>query len=128
MYSRAAGLLEEAGQTENAVSLLREVGDWDKMVGLIIRHASSMIAQGRYHPLEDWLKSLPIEILENNPWLLYWMGSCRLFFDPLFARSNFEKAFEKFRVEENPAGIFLSWSGVVESIWFDLSDFKLFDK
>jgi LuxR family maltose regulon positive regulatory protein len=128
LWTRAAKLLEEAGQIESAVSLLRDVSDWDGLVRLITKHAPLMITQGRYHPLEDWLKSLPVEILETNPWLLYWMGSCCLPFDPLSARSNFEKAFEKFRVEENPAGIFMAWSSIVESIFFDLSDFKLFDK
>ena len=87
-----------------------------------------MIVQGRYRPLEEWLGYIPREIIENNPWLIYWMGACRLPFDPLFARSYFEKVFEKFRAKEDAAGLFLAWSGVVESIWFDLSDFKLFDK
>ena len=128
LCSCAATILEEAGQTENAVSLLFEVGDWDGMVGLIIRHASSMIAQGRYRPLEDWLKSLPKEIMESNPWLLYWMGSCRLPFDPSFARSFFERAFEKFRAEENPAGLFLAWSGVVQSILSGFENFKPLDQ
>jgi DNA-binding SARP family transcriptional activator len=128
LCSRAANLLEESGHTESAVSLLREAGDWEGMVGLIIKHASSMIAQGRYRPFEDWLKSLPNEIMGSNPWLLYWMGSCRLPFDPSFARSFFERAFEKFRAEENPAGLFLAWSGVVESITSGFEDFKPLDQ
>ncbi|OGQ07917.1 MAG: hypothetical protein A2026_22245 [Deltaproteobacteria bacterium RBG_19FT_COMBO_46_12] len=128
LLHRAATLLEEADYTEDAVSLLRGVSDWDGLICLITKYAPMMLAQGRNFPLEDWLNSLPVEILENNPWLLYWMGACRLPFDPLLAHSFFEKAFEQFKAQENPSGIFLSWSGVVESIWFDLSDFKQFDK
>lgn len=128
MCSRAATLLVEDGQTEDAISLLRNIGNWDELVRLITKHAPSMLAQGRNLPLEGWLKSLPMEILENNPWLLYWMGSCLLPFDPSLARSFFEKAFEQFKTQRNPSGVFLAWSGIVESIWFDLSDFKLFDK
>jgi DNA-binding SARP family transcriptional activator len=74
------------------------------------------------------LESLPRDILEKNPWLLYWMGSCRLPFDPSSARSNYEKAFEKFRAEKNPAGIFLTWSGVVQSILSGFEDFKPLDQ
>jgi len=128
LLSRAAKLLEEDGQTESAVSLLRDSGDRDGMVRLITKHAPLMVAQGRYHPLEDWLSSLPMEIPESNPWLLYWMGSCRLPFDPSFAHSFFERAFEKFRVEENPAGLFLAWSGVVQSILSGFEDFKPLDQ
>ncbi len=127
LYSRAARLLEESGHTESAVSLLRDAGDWDGMVGLIMKHAPSLLAQGRNRPLQKWLESLPRDILEKSPWLLYWMGSCRLPFDPLFARSYFEKAFEKFRAEEEAAGLFLAWSGIVESITSGFEDFKPLD-
>jgi DNA-binding SARP family transcriptional activator len=128
LCTHAAKLLEETGQIESAVSLLRDVNDWNGLVGLITKHAPLMIAQGRYHPLEDWLNNLPIEILEKNPWLLYWMGSCRLPFDQSLARSYFEKAFEKLRTEENPAGMFLAWSGVVTSIIVGFEDFKPLDQ
>jgi len=128
LLSRAAKLLEEAGQTEAAVSLLRETGDWEMMIPLILKHAPLMINQGRYPPLEEWLGYIPREIIENNPWLIYWMGACRLPFNPSLAQTYFERAFEQFKTQINANGIFLAWSGIVESIWFDLSNFKLFDK
>ncbi len=118
----------EAGQTEDAVSLLRNVSDWDGLVRLIIKHAPQLVAQGRYHPLEDWLKSLPIEILENNPWLLYWMGTCCRPFNPSLSQPYFGKAFKRFKTEGNIAGVFLGWSGIVESITFAFEDFKPLDQ
>jgi len=128
LYSRAAKLLEESGQTESAVSLLREAGDWDGLVRLITKHAPLMIAQGRYHPLEDWLNSLPVKILESNSWLLYWMGSCRRPLNPSLSQPYFEKAFQRFKTEENAPGVFLAWSGIVESITFGFEDFKPLDQ
>jgi ATP/maltotriose-dependent transcriptional regulator MalT/DNA-binding SARP family transcriptional activator len=128
LYSRAARLLEESGQTESAVSLLCEAGDWDGIVGLIMKHAPSLLAQGRNRPLQKWLESLPRDVLEKNPWLLYWMGSCRLPFDPSFARSCFEKGFEKFGTKEDTAGMFLAWSGIVASIIAGFEDFKPLDQ
>jgi len=56
LCSRAAKLLEEAGQTEAAISLLREAADWDTIIHLILKHAPLMINQGRYPPLEEWLE------------------------------------------------------------------------
>ena len=79
---RAATLLEETGYTEDAVSLLREASNWDGLVCLITKYAPIMLAQGRNFPLGDWLNSFPMKILESNFWLLYWMGSCRLPFNP----------------------------------------------
>src|SRR4030043_2078931 len=77
---------------------------------------------------KNGLESLPRDILEKNPWLLYWMGSCRLPFDPSFARSCFEKAFEKFRTEEDTAGMFLAWSGIVSSITAGFENFQSLDR
>jgi LuxR family maltose regulon positive regulatory protein len=128
LCSRAAALLEEAGQTEDAVSLLRDVSNWDGLVRLIAKHAPHIIDQGRYHPLEAWLNSVPIEILEGNPWLLYWAGTCRLLFNPSMSQKYFERAFEKFKRKEEVPGIFLSWSGIIESIWFGQEDFKPLDR
>ncbi|MDI7260412.1 MAG: hypothetical protein QME90_10890, partial [Thermodesulfobacteriota bacterium] len=128
LLHRAAALLEEAGQTEGAVSLLRDVSDLDGLVRLITKHAPQMVAHGRYRPLEDWLNNLPMDILESNPWLLYWMGMCRWPFHPSLSQPYFKKAFQRFRIEENAAGIFLAWSGIVESITSGFEDFKPLDQ
>jgi DNA-binding SARP family transcriptional activator len=86
------------------------------------------LAQGRNRPLQEWLESLPRNILEKNPWLLYWMGSCRLPFNPSASQPYFEKAFQRFKTEENAAGVFLAWSGIVESITSGFEDFKPLDQ
>ena len=128
LQRHAALLLEEAGQTEAAISLLREAADWDTIIHLILKHAPLMINQGRYPPLEEWLEKVPEDIIENNPWLLYWMGICRLPFNPMLSRPYFEKAFQRFKTEENAPGVFLAWSGIVESITSDFEDFKPLDQ
>ncbi|MBM4333091.1 MAG: hypothetical protein FJ117_18055 [Deltaproteobacteria bacterium] len=79
---QAAELLEEYGQVESAVRLLQEIGDWETLIHLILKHAPVMHAQGRYSVLEGWLRSLPPGLVEIRPWLAYWMGSCRMFADP----------------------------------------------
>jgi two-component SAPR family response regulator len=126
---RAAALLEKDGQTEAAVSLLREARDWKGMVRLILKNAGLLVEQGRFHPLEEWLESLPGERAERDPWLLYWKGTCRLPFSPGLARPYLEKAFHRFRdAGKDVPGIFLSWSGVVESVMTGFEDFKPLDR
>ncbi len=128
LCSRASTLLEEAGQAESAVLLLRDMNDWDGLVRLITRRAPLMTAQGRFRPLEDWLNSLPLEIMESNPWLLYWMGACQLIFAPSQSQLYFKKVFELFKNGKDVAGIFLAWSGVVDSILSGFEDFKPLDQ
>jgi len=128
LRKRAAVLLEEADQIEAAIELMREAGDWGGMVKLILKHAPTMLAQGRNRPLEEWLSSLPKDIFESTPWLLYWMGECKLFFDPSSAGGYFEQAFERFKRQEDAAGMFLAWSGVVSSIVYTSENFKPLDR
>jgi DNA-binding SARP family transcriptional activator len=127
LLGRAAAILEEAGQVEDAVFLLQEVGDWDALVRVILKHASSMGDQGRYRPLEDWLSRLPMEIMENHPWLLQWMGTCRLPFDPPQSQPYFEKAFERFKASNEANGIIVALWSIVESIRISGGDLKQLD-
>ncbi len=127
LLRRAAVLLEEDDQTEAAIELFRDLGDWDAMVQIIMRQAPSMVEQGRYQPLKDWLGGLPKEILDGNPWLLFWMGQSRFPFDFSISRSFFEKAFEGFKNQKDTTGMFRSWSALVYAIWQEGRDFSLFD-
>jgi ATP/maltotriose-dependent transcriptional regulator MalT/two-component SAPR family response regulator len=124
---RAAVFLEEADQTEAAIELMCDADDWEGMVQLIMKNAPTMLAQGRNRPLGKWLSSLPKDIFENTPWLLYWMAACRLPFDPSKSQRHFEKAFERFKGQKDAAGTFLAWAGVINSIFYAW-EFNGFDK
>ncbi len=127
LRQRAAVILEEADQTEAAIELMRDAGNWEGMVQLILKHAPTMLAQGRNRPLEEWLSSLPKDIFENTPWLLYWMAACRLPFDASKSQRYFEQAFKKFKEQKDASGMFLSWAGAIDSIFFAW-EFKQLDK
>ncbi|HXZ43534.1 MAG TPA: BTAD domain-containing putative transcriptional regulator [archaeon] len=49
---RAAGLLEEGGETEHAAAVLCEAGDWELVVPLILKHAPALLVHGRHRALE----------------------------------------------------------------------------
>ena len=128
LSDRAAVLLEEGDQTEAAVALLQENENWVKLGRLIIKHAPVLASQGRNQTLGEWLGSLPKEILEGNPWLLYWMGFARQIPDPSGSRILFEKAFEKFKNQRDKTGMFLSWSDLMSCIWFEMKDLSIFEQ
>jgi LuxR family maltose regulon positive regulatory protein len=112
----AATLLEESGYIEDAAGLLREVGDWDALSRLIQSKGKSLVAQGRYQTMLEWLGALPGETLEEDPWLLYWKGVCLIPFSSAQSRACFEMAMRKFDASREAPGVFLSWAGMVESI------------
>ena len=125
---QAASLLEDDGQIEAAVTLLHEIGDTEGIARLIMNHAPSMAAQGRYQTLESWLNFLPEGVMERYPWLLYWKGVSRFPLDASQALPYFEKAFEGLRLQDNLPGSLLAWSGAIDSIFYDFKNLSLMDR
>ncbi|TFH32972.1 MAG: tetratricopeptide repeat protein, partial [Deltaproteobacteria bacterium] len=123
----AAALLEESGYVEDAAVLFREVGDWEELSRLILSRAGSLVAQGRYQTLLEWLGALPNEVRGNNPWLLYWNGVCLMPFSPAESRARFEEALHSFDARREALGVFRSWVGVVESIVLPMDNLKIVD-
>jgi ATP/maltotriose-dependent transcriptional regulator MalT/DNA-binding SARP family transcriptional activator len=124
---KAAGLLEQNGQTEAAVSLLHDMGDWQTLAGIVLTHAPEMLNQGRHRPLQEWLESLPITIRDSNPWLLYWQGMSIMPFSPTQARLSFEKAFAGFQASDDDIGAMLAISGVIYTVVSQYEDFAPLD-
>lgn len=124
----AAEILEEAGHLEDAAVLLRATSEWDRLTRVIQRHAPSLLRQGRYRTLGEWLDALPKTAIEKNPWLKYWMGVCRLPFEPGESGKDFEEAFQRFHERQDGPGAFLAWSGVVESIMYGQEGLKPLDR
>lgn len=124
----AAVLLEESGQAEHAASLLRETRDWEGFVSLILKQAGSLTAQGRGNTLQEWLSCLPEAIAEDEPWLVYWMGICRMAFNLAESRSCLERAFDAFKGRKDAAGLYLSWSGIVDTLILEGGDFSASDR
>jgi DNA-binding SARP family transcriptional activator len=128
LIHRSALLLADAGEVHAAMELLREGKNWDTMGRLILKHAESMLAQGRIGQLHHWLEMIPWDIVENIPWLLFWTGACHFLIDPKLAYPFFKGAYEKFKVKGDPSGLYLTWAGTVDSIVFSLEDLRPLDK
>ena len=126
--STAARLLEQSGQIEDAAELLRASHDVAALAGLIRRNAAALVAQGRFKTLELWLRSLPEKTLQNDPWLLYWLGACLLPVSPPESRVFLEKAFHLFGGQVDPAGELLAWSGIVDTYLYEWNDFTPLDR
>lgn len=122
----AAAILEEAGRVEDAVTLYAEAGRIQEIVRVVMARGPELLQQGRTQTLEGWLKLIPAERYEQEPWLSYWLATCRLPVAPVESEAIFEKAFELFRTQGNRAGQLLTLAGIISSMqfsWFDISRF-----
>ena len=123
----AAEILEESGLVEDAAALLRDAKDWDRLSKLIIEHSASMVAHGRNKTVEEWIVSIPEEVREHTPWLIYWLGICRLPDNPTESRNCFDRAFGQFRSQGEQTGMWLSWSYAVRTFFHEFENFSPLD-
>jgi len=129
LESRAAALLEQTGNFEDATQLCIKNGEWGELARLIRAHASTMLEQGRGETLEQWLEELPREMLQQDPWLVYWLASCKSVFTLRESRRLYEQAYRMFRDQDNPdlEGILGTCAGIMDTILFELDDLTLLD-
>ncbi len=125
---RASAILEDHGQIKDAADLMANAGNWPALVSLILNNAPALISQGRSQTLDAWIRKMPPSQVEENPWLLYWSGVCRLPFSPEESGNYFEKAFRLFQSRRDAAGLFLSLSGRFDSISFLCDNIAEFDR
>jgi LuxR family maltose regulon positive regulatory protein len=129
LQRRAARLLKESNQVEDAVELFFEIGDVGSLIPILYEQAQPLLSQGRSKTLEQWIERLPQEILENHPGLLYWLGvSYLLHGSSDKARRCFHRALHLFENCHDTAGLYLAWSGLVDSIVNDWHYFTALDQ
>ncbi len=128
-YHKIAALLESNGQIENAMEFLVEAKAWDQLVEVLQRHASEILESGRGETLAQWLEDLPEEISDENPWILYWLASCRFPFALRESRRLYEHAYALFKNQNGDVkGLMLACSGVIDTILHELDDLALLDQ
>ncbi len=116
LLMRSAELLEQAGQTEEAVSLLETAGNLEGMARLVLSLAPTLAAQARYGVLSGMLERIPQKIVEKSPWAIYWKGICQLSLNPVQSLTNFEKALKGFHSEDQPDGMYLTLVGAFNAL------------
>ncbi|MHB1587540.1 MAG: BTAD domain-containing putative transcriptional regulator [Acidiferrobacteraceae bacterium] len=126
LRARAAWLLEQAGETESAASLLGEARRWPELADLCERAAATLVAQGRAQTLISWIMALPESVRAQSPWLLYWLATAQQPLDP--ARDHFARAFALFRAKDDARGQFLCWAGIAHCYYLVWGEYASSDR
>lgn len=124
----AAMLLEEFSETEGISALLKDIDNPEARARLIIKHGPDVAESGKIRTLEEWLNTLPEDIIENTPRLLCWRALCCLPYKPSQSMRCFEKAFEGFKNQQNAEGMLLAWTGIIDAIVYNFERFEQLDK
>ncbi|MDP1682875.1 MAG: hypothetical protein Q8L39_14030 [Burkholderiales bacterium] len=124
----AAKILMAEGDAEAAVEILEQASDWEKVSGVILEFAPTLMAQGRIATLASWIGKLPESLIQSNPWLLYWCGIGKVFTSPLESQPILEEAYRRFDVAADIVGLALSWSALMDAIFHQYIDLYQMDR
>lgn len=127
LIDRAARLLDESADAADALALHVENKSWDAATALILKQARSLIAQGRWLTLGDWIGLLPDDRKAATPWLQLWTGISLILINPHAARIILERVFAQFLANEDEVGQILTATGMVESYNIEFASFTGMD-
>jgi ATP/maltotriose-dependent transcriptional regulator MalT/DNA-binding SARP family transcriptional activator len=125
---RAAKLLRDVGQLEDAVALLIEARAWAEIADIALEESAGVLAEGRSETIARWLDLLPAPLVQSNPRLLLASAAARVDASPRSARQLFERAFEGFRVQGDVGGMLRAGCGVVDATVFEFDDIAPLDR
>jgi DNA-binding SARP family transcriptional activator len=78
--------------------------------------------------LVEWIEALPAELLEADQWLLYFVGSARLWTDPHEARAWLERAYALAATRRDESCVVRAVAGIVDAAFLEYSEFKSVDR
>ncbi len=128
LQREAALALADSGDYEAAAHLLRACGAWDALAELVCAHAETVLNQGRFQTVAEWVQSIPATVRERAPWLLYWLGCAQLPTDPARSRGSLGSALAGFERDGDVDGAFLTAVKAIESTFWDWDDFVPLDE
>lgn len=124
LVQRAARLLEDSNQSDDAMKLYRDAGAWDRAASLALRSAPTLLAQGRGATLRKWLTDLPPAQREVHPECSYWVGTSLIHADPVEARRLLADGYRTALERGDVPGQIGALAGIVEATFFEYRDFR----
>jgi ATP/maltotriose-dependent transcriptional regulator MalT/DNA-binding SARP family transcriptional activator len=128
LCARAAVLLEARGESDGALALYREAGDFEPMRTLILSHALEWARHGRALALSDAIEALPEAMRAADPWLAYWYGRAWIFIEPQRGRASLERAFAAFKHAGDRRGQALALNTIVTGYYYEWANFAPIDR
>ena len=124
---RGAHALQARGLTDEAAQVLIDAQSWGRLSQLVLDQAPRLMSQGRHTTLGNWVGHIPAEQVQQDPWLLYWLGASQAGHDPVAGRASLERAFELFAFKDDRSGRLLAWSAAVDCIFHIYTDLGQLD-
>jgi LuxR family maltose regulon positive regulatory protein len=97
LNSRIGTLYQEKGEFENAINYYLEAKAYPQAISIIKPLGMDLLRKGRKSDLASWIYALPEELVQKNPWLLFYQTMTRQFMAGEENTISLEKAYQLFK-------------------------------
>jgi len=87
-----------------------------------------VLSQGRWRPLQEWIRALPEQRVRDDPWLLYWLGMAQMQQQSFAAaRELLERAYDLHGAAGNTAAQLSAAAAILHAYYVEFNDFQPMD-
>jgi ATP/maltotriose-dependent transcriptional regulator MalT/DNA-binding SARP family transcriptional activator len=113
---KVATLYKQQGDLERSARFFLEAEDYSQAESLIEQAGMDLLRMGRNTDLTLWITSLPNEMVQGNPWLLYYLAMARRFTDVKENIGSLWKALNLFKDRGMVNGQMLAMAYLIENV------------
>ena len=115
LFLQAGELYEKRGELENALKYFLSAQAYPRAGSVIERLGMNLLQSGRKEDLSQWLLALPEEIIQENPWLLFYLTKTKQY---IGGRENvvaLQKAYALFKQKGDRRGKLISLAQLIHA-------------
>lgn len=116
LLSQSTKILNDMGDWQRSIPMLLENESWSQAIPILMKNAFMLIRQGRHNTLRNWISRFPEQMVEQTPWLQFWLGASQMPTSIWHAGQRFEQAHKLFEEQNDNKGLILSCCGKIDSI------------
>ena len=115
LFFKAGSIHEQKGELEESVKYYLKAREYEKAANIIERIGMELVQMGRTAVLAQWLQILPEGLVQENPWLLFYLSMTRRYTATDKNIGSLELALTHFEKQENVRGCILSLAFLIEA-------------
>ena len=115
LFLKAGSIHEQRGELEESVRYYLKAREYEKAANIIERIGMELVQMGRTAVLAQWLQILPEGLVQENPWLLFYLSMTRRYTATDKNIGSLELALTHFEKQENVRGCILSLAFLIEA-------------
>jgi LuxR family transcriptional regulator, maltose regulon positive regulatory protein len=115
LFLKTASLCEERGDHEKAIKYYLDAKAYYRAIRVMEQIGMNLWRMGRTGDISEWLRVLPSELLQDNPWLLLFLSLTRRFTEVKENSDRLERALKLFEQKGDTKGQMLSLAFLIEA-------------